>query len=766
MLNKTGKFKKTIAFRLLITVIIVSACCTLLLSGIEIYTSHQKALQNLEKNFQNIQDTSLPSISANLWLVDTEQLQLLLQGLLNFNHITKVTLETKDTTLLTVGSLITQNHLQREYPLFHTYNDTKLELGKLTVYADLTSLRKDTFRNSFSLILYEAVHVFLISFFVLLTVKFLITRHLVSLSELVSDIDPRICDLPLTLPTRKTKTADMDELDQVLAAINSLSANIKSIILELENELQRRIKTEKSLLTEKQFTERLIDALTDTFFVFEPETGKALRWNKNFESISEYSPEEISRLKAPETYYSEKDLQKSAQAMDVVMEQGQAPVELDLITKSGKKIPFEYSGSLVVSPEDNRPCIISIGRNISQRLQAEQEKEKLEAQLRQAQKMEAIGTLAGGIAHDFNNILASVLGFADLARYNIPAEHPAARHIEEVIKASYRARDLVSHILAFSRKSDHERKPLQIHLILKEALKLLQPSIPSTIEIRQNIDPGCGNILADPTQIHQIIINLCTNAYQAMEEKGGVLTITLSSQTISQDEAADDSEFEPGEYVLLTVSDTGPGIAPKILNRIFEPYFTTKEIGKGSGLGLSVIHGIVSTHRGIIRVKSTPGKGTAIHVYFPRIEIEPATEIESLVMDQPSGGTEHILVVDDDENIVHTTQIQLEQLGYTVTATSDSLQALELFRARPEIFDLVLTDQTMPNMTGIKMAGRMMETRSDIRVILCTGYSSQVNEETARVAGIKAFVMKPLDNRELAKAVRIVLDNGELFHLQ
>jgi nitrogen-specific signal transduction histidine kinase/ActR/RegA family two-component response regulator len=399
-----------------------------------------------------------------------------------------------------------------------------------------------------------------------------------------------------------------------------------------------------------------------------------------------------------------------------------------------------------------------VTRNTTEKRKAEEERAALQEQLRQAQKMEAIGTLAGGIAHDFNNILAGILGYAELASLDIPEGSEAKYNLQQSIKSTYRAKDLVQQILAFSRQSKQERKPLDIRPIIKEALKMLRASLPSTIEIRQNIEADWGAIEADPTQIHQVLMNLCTNAAHAMSENGGVLEVSLTKFDMDAGTSGVNSEIEPGPYLKLRVSDTGSGMPPEILSRIFDPYFTTKETGKGTGLGLAVVHGIVKSHRGAITVSSEPGKGTTFDIYFPRGDIIQAPSELERIEPLPLGGRERILFVDDEKAIVEIGQKLLERLGYEVVSRTSSVEALELFRAKPESFDLVVTDMTMPNMTGDKLARELMGIRPDIPVILCTGFSERITEEKAKLLGIREFVMKPLVMKDLAKSMRRALD--------
>jgi len=386
-------------------------------------------------------------------------------------------------------------------------------------------------------------------------------------------------------------------------------------------------------------------------------------------------------------------------------------------------------------------------------------KKKLEAQLQQAQKMESIGTLAGGIAHDFNNILFPIMGFAEMALDNIHQDSPLRNNIKEIIQGTKRASDLVKQILAFSHQSSKELKPLKVQLVIKEVLKLIRSSIPTTIEIKQYISSKCGYVLADPTQIHQIAVNLMTNAFHAMEDEGGMLEVTLKEVELGIDDLKDQS-MTPGAYVCLKVADTGHGMDQSVISRIFEPYFTTKESGKGTGLGLAVVHGIVKSYKGDIRVYSEPGEETAFHVYLPVIKSQFETEKTEAIKPVPRG-TERILLVDDEEPIVCMEKQMLERLGYDVTERTSSIEALEAFRASPDKFDLVITDMTMPNMTGVQLALKLLEIRPDIPIIICTGFSTKIDHPKAKEFGIRGFVMKPVVMSELGKKIREVLDQEE-----
>jgi nitrogen-specific signal transduction histidine kinase/ActR/RegA family two-component response regulator len=385
-----------------------------------------------------------------------------------------------------------------------------------------------------------------------------------------------------------------------------------------------------------------------------------------------------------------------------------------------------------------------------------EENQRLESQLTQARKMESIGILAGGIAHDFNNILAAIMGHVEIAQLNTPSDHPLHHNLSQILQAVYRAKDLVQQILTFCRLTDSQMQPVQLDQILKEVLRLLRASLPSTIDIHSHIDDGTGVILADPTRIHQILMNLCANSSHSMGEKGGRLDITLATLELDEREVEHINGLTPGKYLKLSVSDTGHGIHPNIQDRIFEPYFTTKESGKGTGMGLTMVNDIIRNHHGSIQVFSKVNEGTTFHLYFPRIEAEIIPEVQ--VPEQAPKGTERILFVDDEKDLADMVKRILEHLGYQAFAQTNSVEALETFRSIPDNFDLVITDMTMPNMTGDIFSEEIKKIRSDIPIILCSGFSPFINKEKAKNLGIKNFLMKPLAINDLAKAIRNALD--------
>jgi PAS domain S-box-containing protein len=477
--------------------------------------------------------------------------------------------------------------------------------------------------------------------------------------------------------------------------------------------------------------------------------------NPSFERISGYSRKEvIGRNVRIQSGKHDKELFRSLRD---TIERGEVWTG-HLINKKKDGALFEVEATVSPIRDKSGEIInyVSVQRDVTREVE-------LERQLRQAQKMEAIGALAGGIAHDFNNILGAIITCTEMAMEDVPAASPVREDLEHVLKASYRGKNLIKQILAFSRRSEKERQEVQMDLIARECLRFLRASLPATIEIRQNIPCGLSLVWADPTQIHQVIMNLCTNAVHAMREKGGVLEVSIVDVDLGSEFETAALDLETGPYLRLSVSDTGHGMDRTVLERIFDPFFTTKGQGEGTGLGLSVTHGIVKSHGGAITVNSEPGKGTTFHVFFPRLA-EARDAPEGDFISPVPRGDGCILFVDDEEDLVYAGRKTLKRFGYEVIAKTNSIEALESFRTEPHRFDLVITDQTMPQMTGVQLAREILRIRSDIPIILCTGFSPNSEETTtmeeAKAAGVRELVMKPLNKTEMAQIVRRLLNKS------
>jgi PAS domain S-box-containing protein len=515
---------------------------------------------------------------------------------------------------------------------------------------------------------------------------------------------------------------------------------------------ERRQIYEKLKETEKKYRE-LAESLPQVIFEVDSK-GNLIYLNQTGYALFGYTPEDLDKgFNVLEAFIPE---HRERIALDIMLNvQGQklGRQEYTAAKKDGTKFPAGVHANRVMR-EQTATGVRGILIDLTPTKRAEEEKKKLEIQLQQAQKMEAIGALAGGIAHDFNNILSAIIGYTELAMLNEGAEHCTAE-LKEALIAANRAKDLVKQILAFSRQTDEERMPVRVAIVAKEAVKFLRATIPTTIEIKTRIDEKSGAVLANSVELHQIIMNLCTNAHHAIGEQAGLLEVEVQNTEIDLAQKNDVIDLEIGSYVKLSVRDTGYGMTSDVIDRIFDPYFTTKEKGVGTGLGLAVVHGIVKKCGGAIRVESELGKGTTFHIYLPKVDMTASinTEAPKTIV----GGSERILFVDDEKMLVDIGQQVLQRLGYDVVSRTSPIEALELFKAKPDFFDLVITDKTMPGMTGDALARELISIRPTLPVIICTGYSQTIDHERAKQIGIKAFVMKPILINEIADAVRRVL---------
>ncbi|MFK5926832.1 MAG: PAS domain S-box protein [Desulfuromusa sp.] len=547
---------------------------------------------------------------------------------------------------------------------------------------------------------------------------------------------------------QETELAKLDgnilHVDISASGIRDKMGEISAIIVISRDQTLRR-KSDNQLLR----FHNMVDQSNDAFFIIDAKTSQIIDLNLKASQRWGYSRKEMLQLSIIDLNPTYQGIEGWTTRVANMRKDTASIFETIHKTAEGETFPVEISHQYIKTEGDD--YIIAVVRDISKR-------KKLEGQLRQAQKMESLGTLAGGIAHDFNNILSAILGYTQLAQLHIPQESKALDALRQVTIGGQRATELVKQILSFSRKTEYQMAPVEVQTVITEALKLLRPSLPTTIDIRQNIDQNCPAILANSGQIHQIIMNLCTNAYHAMrEQKTGVLEISLNKIDLQPEMAIPQLDLQAGEYLQLLISDTGTGMDKATLEKIFEPYFTTKKTGEETGLGLAVAHGIIRDFGGHIAVYSEPGKGTCFKIYLPVPEVLPEAEEENVPAEIPMG-TEHLLVVDDEEPISNLLKVMLERYGYQVTNTIESPEALQIFTQSPELFDLVITDYAMPKMNGIDLATELLKIRSGLPILLCTGFNDIGNTEKALQVGIKACINKPMQADQLALMVRKILD--------
>jgi two-component system, cell cycle sensor histidine kinase and response regulator CckA len=551
---------------------------------------------------------------------------------------------------------------------------------------------------------------------------------------------------------KRAESALQKAHDELEARVEERTAEIVKANRELEDEIEERKLAEKALRESEEKYRLLVEYANDAIFVVQDES--ILFPNPKAVGLFGCSAEELACTSFTNFIHpQDRTFVLDRYRKGLSGEGFPGAYSFRISNQNGQVLSVQLSAVLITW--EGKPAALSFLRDVT-------EQRELETQLRQAQKMEAIGTLAGGIAHDFNNILTSIIGFAEiLFLFKIEKNRPERHDLEQILKAAHRAKDLVQQILTFGRRTEQEMKPILLEPIITEAVRFLKAVLPTTIEIRRFVRCKAARILADPTQMLQVVMNLCTNAAHAMREKGGVLEIEL--QEVELDSAAVEKflYLAPGPYVRLTLTDTGHGMAGEVMERIFDPYFTTKEQGEGTGLGLAVVHGIVKSHGGSITVESEVGKGSTFDVLLPRL-IGEATTSAGEVKDFISGGNERILFIDDEESIVEMAKSALENLGYEVIGVTNSIEALETFQSQPDRNHLVITDLTMPHMTGLELAEKLMLVKPDIPIILFSGFGEESIQQDAQTKGIREFLSKPITLLALTKTIRKVLDQGQI----
>jgi PAS domain S-box-containing protein len=505
--------------------------------------------------------------------------------------------------------------------------------------------------------------------------------------------------------------------------------------------------------TEERYGQ-VVERAGDAIFTLTPE-GTFSSLNPAFQQITGWAPEAWLGRPFTELIASAEGHERWRTFLD-----HRAPrqsLELPLRHQNGQAVVLELNLAPAVGRDGDT---LAVGRDVTERREQEQRRTRLEAQLRQSQKLEAVGTLAGGIAHDFNNVLTAIMGHAHLLQEDVPREGRAAERVGEILKAGGRARDVVRQLLAFAGSRGQPRELTRFQDIVVEAVKLLRASVPSTVQMETNVDPNTPPVLADATQLHQVVVNLVTNAADAMRDHGGRLTLSVGPLQLDPHAAARLLPLEPGPHVRLRVSDTGHGMDPGVLERVFEPFFTTKPLGRGTGLGLAVAHTIVDDHHGRIAVRSKRGEGTTVEVILP--EASQAMAVPELPPSEAlvRGNGERLLVVDDETSVLRVMAEQLQRLGYRVRTSTDPEEALETFTDDPDEFDLAITDLQMPRMTGVELAARFISVRADLPVLLITGNRSAIEPHVLRAAGVRELVDKPFRLQDLSRAIRTALETS------
>jgi len=730
------------------------------------YYDYNREMHLLDARIHEVTQSTLPAMVNSAWLADWEMVQVQAEGLERIPEICRVEVVVDGHIIAAFGEKAPPESSRHTFPLKRQYKGKEILLGTMYLYSDENAIRQRLLGESSGELIIQLATIFILFFIFFYLFHRLAGRHLMALSNQLRALGPERMNTLLKLDKKPADLEHMDEIDQVVFSLNEMQQNLRRSFTELRQtneelaeENLERTKTEETLRENRAMLRNILDTVPQAIF-WKDRQSIYLGCNQVFAKAAGLDdPKQIVGKTDFDLPWPKEEAEAyRADDQEVIRsKQSKWHIIEPLQQADGTRLWIDTTKVPLLDTQGNVHTILGVYDDITKRIRAEEEKANLESQLRQAQKMEAIGTLAGGIAHDFNNILSIIFGYNELAMLE---EDPEKRqlHLLELEKGALRARELVKQILAFSRKAEQQKQPLQVALIIKEAIKMLRASIPATIEIKQNIASD-GIVWADPTQIHQVIMNLCTNAYYAMRETGGTLAVSLEEKKIGPDEYGY-ANLTPGNYLRLEVSDTGSGIDPKIKEKIFEPYFTTKKIGEGSGMGLAVVHGIVKSHHGHIAVYSEPGKGTSFHVYLPlseQVATLPTNQSEPKIF---QGKGERVLFVDDEEQIRTVVNTMLARNGYQVTTCADGLQAWEVFQKEPAQFDLVITDMTMPAMTGAELAQKILALRPQTPVILCTGQSELINREKALAMGICDYLNKPVLKDTLLGTARKALEHS------
>lgn len=749
---------QSIARRFIFWILIFSSCVTLLLTSIQLMLDYNRDLNFIEQELLQIETSYQQAFSQSLWVMDTLLLETQISGVLKIPDIEYLEIRKDGALVMAMGREKQKRILTRQFELFYNYRNNKVHLGLCLIHADLSQVYNRLIEKAVIILLGQGAKTFLVSIFIFFLFYHLIGKHLKTISDFTRHLDLKK-DAVLELE-RGGSSGKNDELTVMTRSFNDMMTSLREsyqdlyhVNRSLRSEVDERKVTEAKLQKHHDLVNAILEGTTDAIFLKNKRGEYQLANTACLNAFGKTRREVLGKtddeLFPPESARTvkERDAEVMVAGQPLLFEERLETAYGDSYWMSNKA-PFRDREGKIIG-------LIGIARNVTELRLARQGKQDLERRLQQAQKMEAIGTLAGGIAHDFNNILAAIFGYTDLAAAKMPKDCPAGKSLERVKTAGHRAKDLVKQILTFSRRDDAELTAVLPAPIVKEGIKMIRSSIPTTIRIVENIDSGCREVLANPTQLYQIVLNLCTNAYHAMETSGGDLHISLLNR--SNMDGRLDPDAGEGPYVSLVIQDSGPGIPEEFQARIFEPYFTTKAQGKGTGMGLAIVHGIVESYGGRIDFHSTPETGTRFEILLP-VSDEAQTTADEPVKKLETG-KEHILFVDDEAAIADMGKELLEGLGYSVTASHDSAEALDYFIRNPCLFDLVITDQTMPGITGIELAQKIHSIRPGLPVILSTGYSTQVSDTGSLEGSISIVLPKPVTKKEYARSVRTVLDD-------
>ncbi len=733
-------WKGSLAIKQLAYILFFSSLITLLLASIQIFIEYRTDINEVHRQLERIGQGYLESLSSSVWKLDDDQVNVELKDALSHRDIEYLEIYEGKDLLYSAGRMPeNKTWIEKEFEVNYVAADTVHHLGALRAVASLEGTYNRMVRRILFIITTQGIKTFFVSFFILYILYRLVIRHLIDLSfysrQMVFNYKK---GNPFTLNRTKTDSIKKDELDDLVHAINKMRLQV---IQDIED-----------IRTREARFRQTIESTMDGFCILDV-NGIIQEVNEAYCRITGFKKQDL--LEKPMYDF---DQGRGRLKLAHIKERGAGRYEIKHKTNLGGVVDFEISATFSTSAKEE--LFFLFLRDITLRKQQQREKQRLEHRLRQSQKMESLGTMAGGIAHDFNNILVPILGNTEMIIEDMDEKDPFREYLGEIQSSTMRARELVKQILTFSRQTRQELRPMDVEPILMEALKLLRSTTPDTITVKTNIKDNVPQINADPTQIHQVVLNLTTNAFHSMEKTGGELSIDLEQTTVNPHHTEKKSA-EILNWVRLSFSDTGVGMDTKTCEKIFDPFFTTKSDQKGTGLGLSMVHGIVTNSKGTIQVTSKQGIGSCFEMYFPALEngdeqVEPISksDLQHVVR-------EHVLVVDDDPSVLRVETQILKRLGYSVTFTESGQQAFEIVKKSPNKFDLVITDVLMPQMSGDKLAELLYIIVPGLPVLLCTGFSEKVSKDV-RSKNIQGIIFKPFVMKDLRETLRNVLDGSHM----
>lgn len=749
------RLQSKISKALVIYIVLFSSAITLVLTAIQLRLDYNNGINFIHQRINQIELTNTDSITQSLWTLDNSSIQIQLDGLSRINDIVFVKVTDQDNKLIaSSGEINTDDVISHDITLTQQYRGKDTYLGTLNIVATKENIYQQLIDTVIVILVSQAIKTFLVSMFVLFIFYYLVTRHLEKIAQHSSRLNLSTKSEPLVLHRTDFKKYHDDELKSVVDSINRMSNNMYTAYNDL-------------ILNQKKLSEReakfsaIYDAISDAVVLVDLDR-QIIQTNPAFISQFGYSFEELKGHTTHMLYANPEEYgQQGKQRYNLNTQQKTSVYEIEYRRKDGSTFPSETLGGAITLANGTQIGFVEIIRDISTRILAEKQEQQLQQRLQQSQKIEAIGQLTGGIAHDFNNILASILGYSELSMMALEKykDKNLNSYIQQINLAGERARDLVAQMLSFSRTNPGEPQLIELPNLINEVVSLLRPTIPSSIELLTEIDEQVPPVLMDNTQMHQMLMNLCINARDSMKNDG-TLIIKLSYVSNANDICTSCKDIIEGEYVKLTVKDTGTGINPDIVDKIFEPFMSTKEVGKGTGMGLSVVHGILHKHKSHIVVESKLNSGSSFDLYIPpqnKISTTSNSDIKNTTL-LNDGGQKHILVVDDENSIAIFLQQLLHKYNYKVTYTTSSKHALEIFENSASDIDLIITDQTMPEISGTEMIKQMFRIKPNIPVILCSGYSENINEKSALDMGCTKYMEKPINSKKMIQALYNILN--------